>query len=258
MKHVLFLFLMCFSVQSFSLCDQENPNDPIIYSNDFKWDYSLPALKQKFTEMYVSPKRLKNRAYVDKKTKQILLPFNDMQGGSIVITKKFVDQIANHVQQGIEKGIVDGVFFPDMGHSHLFIPQEKYDKIYSQFEPSEFNEFYQLLFTDAELKILYHTAEQLKFRDENGDLISDPATQHRYQTRNIVGTNQSNTPIFNIQNPESTANTARDLDGHYYWGAGFNLSANQNGCFSYTANGKDYFFDLSMYDLESSDAGGDF
>jgi hypothetical protein len=246
------------SISAIADCSKENPNDPIIYSSDFIWDYTLPQLKNKFSEMYVSPKRLKNRAYIDEKTREIILPSVTSQGGPIVITNAFVENIANHIEQGFEKGIVDAVFFPDMGHSHFFIPQEKFDNVYSKFEPNQFNLFYQKLFADPDLKILYHTVEQLKFRDENGELIQDPAIIGRYQTRNLVGTNQARAPIFNIQNPESNANTARELPGHHYWGAGFNLSANQNGCFSYTANGQIYFFDLSMYDLESSDTGGDF
>lgn len=237
-------------------CKAELINDPIIYSNDFSWDYNLLDLRKKSAEMYVSVKRLKNRAFVNTQG-QIVLPYDASRGGNIVITKNFVDQIAAHIEQGFQKNVIDAVFFPDMGHSHLFIPQKRYDDYYSKFEPKQFSQFYQKLFADTDLKILYHTAEQLKTRDENGGLIQDPATINRYQTRNLIGSNNGG-PVFTIQNPESPANTAHDLPEHFYWGAGFNLSAQQNGCFSYRKNGQTYFFDLSMYDLESSETGGDF
>lgn len=244
----------CYAEINLQNCKAESNNDQIIYSNDFSWDYNLLELRAKFAEMYVSAKRLKNRAYVNSKG-QIVLPYEASRGGNIVITKTFVEQIAAHVEQGFQKNLIDAVFFPDMGHSHLFIPQKKYDDYYSKFEPKQFSQFYQKLFTDADLKILYHTAEQLKTRDEIGGLIQDPATINRYQTRNLIGSNNGG-PVFTIQNPESPANTAHDLPEHVYWGAGFNLSAQQNGCFSFQKNGQTYFFDLSMYDLESSESGG--
>ncbi len=261
MKTVIIIFLLLTTSLTFAKintlnCQPENVAGPFIYSNDFHWDFSLPELKEKFKQMYLSEKRLKQRAFFNEKTGQIILPFNESQGGNIVITEKFVDQVARHIQQGFEQGIVDAVFFPDMGHSHLFIPLAKYDKVYSKIEPSDFNIFYQKIFADSEVKFLYHTAEQLKML-EDGYPISDPKLQHRLQTRNLVGTNDVK-PIFTIQNPESSANTARDLAGHYYWGAGFNLSANASGCFSYEVHGKTFYFDLSMYDLESSDSGGEF
>ena len=237
-------------------CKAENSIDPIIYSSDFSWDYSLIELRKKSDEIYMSAKRLKNRAYVNAEG-QIVLPYDISRGGNIVITQSFVEQISSHIEQGFQQNIIDAVFFPDMGHSHLFIPQKKYDNFYSKFEPNQFSQFYQKLFADTDLKILYHTAEQLKTRDENGHLIQDAATINRYQTRNLIGSNNNKT-IFTIQNPESPANTAHDLPNHYYWGAGFNLSAQQNGCFSYRKNGQIHFFDLSMYDLESSDPGGNF
>lgn len=238
-------------------CQPEALDGPFIFSDDFRWDYSLTEMRDKFNEIYSSQKRLKKRAYYDQKSEQIILPFIAAQGGNIVITEKFVNSVARHIEDGFKKNIVDGVFFPDMGHSHLFIPLHKFDTIYSKFEPNQFNQFYQKLFADPDLKILYHTAEQLKMRDENGELIQDSATQHRYQTRNLVGPN-SLEPIFTIQNLESPANTARDLEGHHYWGAGFNLSASANGCFSYQINGQSFNFDLSMFDLESSNSGEEF
>lgn len=261
MRFFISLFIMVsfnYSEASVNLqnCKAESPTDQFIYSDDFQWDYDLAGLRLKSQEIYLSPKRLKKRAFINSKG-EIFLPYDESHGGPIQISQSFVEQVAAHIEQGFRKNIVDAVFFPDMGHSHLFIPQKKYESYYSKFESDQFSQFYQKLFEDADLKILYHTAEQLKFRGDDGELIPDTETVHRYQTRNLIGPND-NSSIFIIQNPDSPANTARDLPGHFYWGAGFNLSANQNGCFSFLKNGQTFFFDLSMYDLESSGSGGDF
>jgi hypothetical protein len=66
-----------------------------------------------------------------------------------------------------------------------------------------------------------------------------------------VGPNDNSKNLQFLTNPKSPANTANELEGYKYWGAGFNLSAHKNGCFEYSVNGVTSRFDLSLYDLES-------
>lgn len=226
-----------------------------LVSEDFRWGYSLPELISRFTEIYSSEKRLQKRAYWDSKNQVFKLPYDSNRGGDVVLPLKLVESVRNHIEAGFEMKVIDGVFFPDMGHSHFLIPIQKYQEIYDPFPVNQLAKFYETLLADSDLKVLYHTAEQLKTRDENNQVLPDERIQFRFRTRNLVGRNDGSRELLFLQNPESVANTAHDLEGHRYYGAGFNLSANQNGCFRYTRDGKDSFFDLSLYDLESENGG---
>ena len=71
----------------------------------------------------------------------------------------------------------------------------------------------------------------------------------RYFTRNPVGDNHGEGRLTLIRDLSSPMNTARDLEGHHYYGAGFNISANAKGCFPYEHQGVIRYFDLSLFDL---------
>jgi len=208
--------------------------------------------------MYESDKRLQRRAYWDSTRGEIRLPFDERRGGPVKVAPDFIEHVAQHIELAFQQNVIDAVFFPDMGHSHFFIPETKFDEVYRPLPVEKMARFYELFFSDSDLKVLYHTAEQLQTRDENGEVLSDPRLRFRYQTRNLLGRNDGTAEIQFLQNPQSPANTAHDLPGHRYWGAGFNLSAQKNGCFSFQRNGKTYYFDLSLYDLPSDPSNGEF
>lgn len=231
-------------------CQKENANDPKLFSSDFHWGMSLDELVENFQKFYSSPKRLAKRGYWNPQQKSLILPFDSNRGGDVKITPRFARQIAQHIEAAYEKTYIDGVFFPDMGHSHLLIPQRIWDGYYSKFEVKDFARQFKEMFEDPRIKIVYHTAEQLKTRDDQDNLTQDPRTLFRYQTRNLIGSNRGAVPLELGQAPDSKYNTIGEVPGYYWWGAGFNLSANEKGCFSYRKDGKEYFFDLSIYDLE--------
>lgn len=230
-------------------CQPESKSGPFLYNEDFKWGYSLPQLIQRFAEIYNSNKRLKNRAYLDER-KVIRLPFYEQRGGSVEVDPKFVENIGQHILSAYRHKAIDGVFFPDMGHSHFFIPTGKYNEVYAPLPTERQSETYQRFFLDPDLKILYHTAEQLKTRDEDGIVFPDVRIQYRFKTRNLLGSNDGATDVEFLQNPQHAANTVGELPEYRYWGSGFNISANKNGCFSVLINGEPFKFDLSLYDLE--------
>jgi hypothetical protein len=232
-------------------CLPENPNGPFVYWDDFKWGLSFEEMMEKFNFIYSSDKRLKKRAYLDQVSNKILFPYNEVQGGPIEIPPKFIENVSRHITEGFKYEYIDAVFFPDMGHSHFLIPLDIWNSKYKDYQISETSKFYTDLFSEPELKILYHTAEQLK-TTENDKPLDDRHLQWRFHTRNLVGKNSENSDIKIIQNKSSTANTLSELDGYYYYGSGFILSANRGGCFSYSSKNQTFYFDLSMYDLESS------
>ncbi len=232
-------------------CTPENQQESFLSLSDFKWGQSLEELVSRFTNLYQSDKRLKQRAFWDSKANQFFLPYNSFNGGTVQLSPQLIESVTSHIEKALQLRVVDAVFFSDMGHSHLLIPQVRFDQIYSQFEVKEFSRMYKDLFQDSSIKILYHTAEQLKTRDDNGVILPDPRIQHRFKTRNLVGPNNKSEGLQFLTNPNSSANTAHELEGYKYWGAGFNLSAHKNGCFPFQANGQTYYFDLSLFDLES-------
>ncbi|MFA5140599.1 MAG: hypothetical protein WC728_15330 [Elusimicrobiota bacterium] len=240
-------------------CAPEGEGDPKLYSSDFRWDYTLPEMRQRFEEIYASPKRLGQRAYWNEKAGRYELP-NDRGGGPVALPESYIKAVARHIEAAFEKDVIDGVFFPDMGHSHLLIPQELWDSKYGAYPSERTSQFYTDVFSDPRVMTFYHTAEQLKARDADGTLVADERTRMRYQTRNIAGANTADAELHMYQNPESNANTVRQVPGYSWYGAGFNLSANQNGCFSYTVKGRTFYFDISLKDVEPppGSGGGDF
>ncbi len=231
-------------------CLPQSPKDEVIYNSDFHWDYDLPTMMETFQKMYVSPKRLDRHAYFDTKKNKFYLPFGDAQGGPIELSSSFIDSVTQHIEKAFQRKFIDAVFFPDMGHSHFLIPELKYQKTYANIPVNKTNTLYQKAFMDPELKVAYHTAEQLKSIDSSGEPLPSKEIQWRFYTRNLVGDNagEKKIEIYNAL-ATSKANTLNEVPNYHWWGAGFNLSANKNGCFTYKRDGKSYNYDISIYDL---------
>lgn len=233
-------------------CTPQSAKDEVIYNSDFKWGLDLPSMLELFDKLYASPKRLDRHAYFDSKKGKYILPFADQQGGPIELPTAFVDSVTQHIEKAFQRKFIDAVFFPDMGHSHILIPEAKYKKEYASIPVNKTNSLYMKIFNDPEIKVVYHTAEQLKSLDDTNQPLADKKIQWRFYTRNLVGDNrgEKKIEIYNALD-ESKANTLGSVAGYYWWGAGFNLSANKNGCFSYKQDGKVFYYDISIYDLPS-------
>lgn len=231
-------------------CRPENSTEKPLYASDFKWGYLLNELIEKFEVIYKSPKRLAKRAYWDESTQKIILPYYAERGGGVELNPAYVQAVTSHIEQGFQKKIIDGVFFPDMGHSHLLIPKMKYEKHYKNIPVEKMSRMYEEFFRDQGILTLYHTAEQLKMLDENDNLLADERIRYRHHTRNLVGHLDPKKEIFIVQNPESKENTSDGIPNYEWWGAGFNLSANEKGCFSYSRDGQKFNFDISLFDLD--------
>lgn len=225
---------------------------PYVHSDDFHWGMTLDEIKAKGEEIYKSEKRLKSRAYFD--GKNVLMPLSIFGGKDTVkLTPLFIKSIQKHLEVALKRGYIDAVIFPDLGHSHMFIPKEFYEKTLRPIPVKEKARMYELMLAHPELKILYHTAEQLTMVDEAKLPIVDRALQWRFYTRNLVGDNRGLGNMELLHEPKSSHNTSHDYgDKHKYWGAGFNITASKNGCFSYDHKGEKRYFDLSFEDLTPS------
>jgi hypothetical protein len=223
------------------------PTDhPLIYQSDFRWGMSLLEVAASFAEIYLSPKRLQKRFH----TQNGQIYGEVAQGDEFaLIPTHFVYSIKKHIETALERQYAEYVIFPDMGHNHFFVDQAEYDA----FDGETFADRMEALIGSPKTKILYHTLEQVAALDENQRLVDDQWLQWRHYTRNIVGDNQGLGQIEIYKNLDSKANTVGTApEGFRYWGAGVNISANQQGCFSYEHKGQTYYFDASFHDLAYS------
>ncbi|MEN0059392.1 MAG: hypothetical protein AAGB31_11205 [Bdellovibrio sp.] len=249
-------FLFCLAqagnteVEVSQRCQAPMPTEPGIFSSEFQRYFSFAEMMSKFTQIYKSPQRLPQRAYWDAKTKTLKLPFDKELGGDVKIQNSFIQTIVRHIEKAFELSYVDAVFFPDMGHSHLLVPEAIMNNYYETYPTEKMSSMYEALFSNTEVQILYHTAEKMRMLDaSNTALLPDEHIRWRHRTRNIVGQNSPQSHLEVLTDSSTTANVVSERKGFSWWGGGFNISANQNGCFEYKNRGKKYFFDLSLYDL---------
>jgi len=245
---LLLLFVALPAQAARESCRAPAPNEPIVYSDDFKAEYKLDEMGKAFQDNYESGKRLKSRAYYDEKLRSFVMPHHS---GLVKINKKFIRSITRHVELSLERRYADYIFFPDMGHSHLFFPNKDYDRL-KAIEP--FNAMYEAFFAYPEMKVLYHTAEKLNVKlGERGrdGFPQDPILLWRYFSRNPVGDNNGGENVFVLFQSEEPHkyNTVKDVPGHSEYSAGFDLSASKDGCFPYQHAGKTFYFDVSLESL---------
>jgi hypothetical protein len=240
-------------------CGAPAADEQVLFSNDFHWGYSREEMASDFDEVYASGKRLADRAFYDAENDRFLLRTSDAWGSWVTMPKRIVENVSRHIEGALERGYVEHVFFPDMGHSHFFVPQAHWDASYAGGEVSELADRYTRLLDDPRLLVLYHTAEQLQMLDDDDQLLPDPWLQWRFHTRSMVGDNDGHGRLELLRDFENKANTSRDYPGHHYLGAGFSISASEQGCFPYEHDGERRWYDLSLSDLPyqpTGDEGG--
>lgn len=233
-------------------CKRPAASEQFVMQGDFHWNMSLEEIIAKEGEIRASGKRLKGRAFIGEGGRAVM-PIEIYGKGErqVVLSDRFIESITKQVEKAFERGYVNALIFPDMGHSHLFIPKAFYESELSKLGASNFDILYQKVFDNPETKILYHTAEQLQMVDEDKMPINNRTLQWRFYTRNIVGDLAAQGSIDLIHEADSSHNTARNYkdDQYRYWGAGFNISTSKDGCFSYKVGNQTYYYDLSFQDL---------
>lgn len=232
-------------------CVRENQGEEIVRSSLYEWGMSLSQIKEKEKELYERGLRLKERAFTE--NGQAYLPFTPYGGEEqkVKLSDRFIKSVIKHVEEGLKRGYIDSLIFPDMGHSHLFVDREFYENKVKSIPVKETHRKYELMLNHPETRFLYHTAEQLSMVNEDRSLKDDRKLQWRFFTRNLVGGNKALGKIELLHNEEHQHNTARDYDeGYRYWGAGYYIHGTKKGCFSYQREGKTFYFDLSLKSLE--------
>ena len=131
------------------------------------------------------------------------------------------------VETALREGYAHFVFFPDMGHAHLYFPADHWRKAYASAES--------IL---QSLEALYEK------------MLADPVLRHKYWNRNLLcrnnGTDEHEVMVVADR---SRYNTVCALEGYVNWSAGFAVSASRRGCFPYRdVEGRTRYFDISLYD----------
>ena len=108
--------------------------------------------------IYSSSKRFKDRTYF--RNGQFVLFYDLGLTGKlpVILTERLINSVTTHIQEAHRQGYIDFVFFPDMGHSHLMIPENFYREQIKDFPVKEINKAYEKMLGHPELRILYHTA----------------------------------------------------------------------------------------------------
>lgn len=249
MKKTIIPLLLLISTQVFSAerCTPKIQGEEVLYEQDFPWNQSLEQILERAREFYISPRRLEHRAYKNKKGDYVI----PVKASGVLkearISQLFIKSVTLHVEEALKRRYADAIHFGDMGHSHFFVPQKFYDEVLEPIPVENMHLLYEKMLAHKDLKILYHTAEQLIMKTPEGELVPDRHVQWRFFTRNLIGDNQGLGKMELLHHEEHSYNTAHDYDpGHRYWGGGFYISANKNGCFPYKHNGKTFYFDLNL------------
>lgn len=240
-------------------CQVPEASEPVVYNSDFSWGMGRDQIIEKEKEIYESGKRLKARAHLNQEG-QLVVSVGAFSGDSYAqIPDLFIQSIKAHLENALKRKYVDAIIFPDMGHSHYFIPQDFFDREIAPLPTGQRARGYELMMNHAGLKILYHTAEQLTVHDEEKKLLDDRVLQWRFYTRNLVGDNQQLGKMELLHNEGHSHNTAHEYEeGYRYWGAGFYVSVSKDGCFPFLRDGEIQYFDINFQGLASgSSSSGD-
>lgn len=232
-------------------CGVADAHEPVIRGGDFRWNQPLSEIRERADRLYQEGKRLKSRAYVNEEGEVVVPYIRLSQVQDVRLEPRFILSVRRHIEEALRLGYVDDIIFSDMGHSHFFVPWEFYNDVIAPIGLEEGHLRYEKMLAHEELKMLYHTAEQLEMLDEERKLIDDRKVQWRFFTRNLVGDNKGQGHLELLHNETHSHNTGRSYEESYrYWGAGFYITANKDGCFPYVHNGTVKYFDLNLHGFD--------
>lgn len=233
------------------LCSAPVSSEQVLNATEFKWFYTKIEMAEKFNEVYSSGKRLLNRARRSGESGEYELLYEGNEGTvEVPITRKFIENLTAAIVKAHKLAYVDHVFFPDMGHSHLWIPKQLFDEFTFPMSDEEIARLYTQSLNHPDTRFLFHTAEQLKMLDDEHYVLSDKALAWRYFTRNLLVANDNSNTLDILSNLESIGNTVCEpAEGYALWSAGLYISASEDGCFSYTIGNQTRYYDISLTNL---------
>jgi hypothetical protein len=234
-------------------CTTHHGQSERLYRSTFSWHPSVQAMRETFEEVYASGRRIPYHADYNTEKGSFCLYVCTADGVRPVrITEQFVHSVTLHIETALRQGYAHFVFLPDMGHAHLYFPEEHWRKEYASALSSanHLDELYEKMLADVQMRPLYHLSECLQMRDKDGRVSADPMLRHKYWNRNLLcrnnGTDEHEVVVVADR---SRYNTVWALEGYVSWSAGFAMSASRLGCFPYRdGEGRTRYFDISLYD----------
>ncbi len=190
---------------------------------------SLEA-EQQFTMVYNESRRLKNRIFWSSQESSFV---SHAGSKAQMIPGSFIKNLQDQLLQAFENTYADFLYYGDMGHLHLLVPNEQKT----------------LSLQSEELLNLYHTGELYEFKKNGsifGELKDDPHWEWLYWHRNFIGQNKADTSLISVRAPGNAPyNTVRAIEGYKEVGTVY-VSANKNGCFELKNKSVNLRFDISI------------
>ncbi len=226
---------------------------PVSYEVEkFRWEYSTHGwyftreeIKKIYEKEYEEGGRLENHIKV-KEGKYVASCY----GETFEVPGKFVKSTLKQLEETLEKGYAEYIFRLDAFHSHLFVPDNVFEKYKDLKNGAEVAEAYT---KDEQLGALYHNTEHLAIEDPKTGEI-DPIAKELRSKRSVLGWYDGR-PL-EITHPKETdppkiieANSASIPDGYHSIGS-LTFKATKNGEFSIKHKGKEIRVDLS-FDADS-------
>jgi len=244
-----FLFLcytlLCLSLPATAQQECSHPflsSDPTLLSRHHPTNQTALQVQTTYSQILQAGYRLEYRAMsISPHQWRIpLMPINSeglslQQASWIDFPASIVTSIVAHIHQAIEQGYAQFPIFSDMGHGHLYLPQNKAQSLLSSSSPSD---RWHSLLADPDLVILYHTRENYDLQEAS----TDPQIAHYNNTRNLLGSINSDPHVSVLAGPGGIPNTARIIEGYSSVGAIY-FSATHKGCFPLNEN---LFLDFSL------------
>lgn len=218
------------------LCREASALEPSLKKGDIHVVKNSKEAYQQFKKIYTDPRRLESRIFWSEDDQSYAFI---RQNKKNLLPLIFVKNLKRHLQQALQSSFAKFIYYADLGHAHLFIPEEQF------WDPAQ----PLVLFKSPQTLSLFHTGELYQFKKNgslSGALVEDPQWQRQYRYRNFVGINQPDASIQSIfAAPNEAYNTVRHILGYREVGT-LLISAHQFGCFDLEIDPLNLRFDLSI------------
>lgn len=249
---MIFLWIISFLSIPVSVLAQQDCSDPfkssdnVLISKNYPASQTAAQVQLLYTTLLENQERLEYRVMRSETGdyKIPLVPINSHGIQNPTNWVPFPEHIAatiiRHTHQALEKNYAQHVFFPDMGHGHFYLPQNKAVLLNSTTH-NDVSRWTSLM-NDPELVILYHTRENYDLSES----LTHPDISFYNEHRNLLGS-WSNPDILQVlAGPGGTPNTVRVIPNMASVGTIY-FSATAKGCFPFTTNNSPLFLDFSFH-----------
>lgn len=136
--------------------------------------YSSEAMAELFDEFYYSDRVLKNRGLVQPDRQTVKFP---SAKGELNVETHVIKNFISGLEEGIVKGLINHLFFPDAGHAHILLPTTRPKPALNDLRSIE------KALNNGDFALLLHVKEQFDWNSSN---VSDCEKNAMLSQRNLV------------------------------------------------------------------------